>query len=122
MVPRAGIRIKPWRGERERERVRERELVPNTCYCFYPSQVHNHNKIIIKQQQEQEQEKERREREGKDTYLGHEAGEPGLTFPGFNALFYRPCPRGHQRSQLSPIRSIMIQKRSIFNIGLFHDG
>ena len=36
-VPRAGILIKPLRGERERER----EFIPDTCYCFYPSQVHN---------------------------------------------------------------------------------
>ena len=38
-VPRAGILIKPLRGEREREREREREFIPDTC--FYPSQVHN---------------------------------------------------------------------------------
>ena len=49
----------------------------------------------------------RGEREGKETYLGHETGETDLTSPGFSALFYTPCPRGYQRSQLSPIRSIM---------------
>ena len=44
--------------------------------------------------------KERAERE---TYQDMRKEGPFLTFPGFSALFYTICPRGHQRSPLSPI-------------------
>ena len=51
-----------------------------------------------------EEEEKRAER---DTYLGMRREEPLLRFPGFNTLFYTIFPGGHQRSPLSPIRSIM---------------
>ena len=65
--------------------------------------------IIIKAKSKAKQERERGREE--ETYLGHETGEPDLTLSGFNALFYRPCPRGHQRSQLSSIPRKMIYFR-----------
>ena len=54
-----------------------------------------------------ETEHEKKERAERDTYLGMRREEPLLRFPGFNVLFYTTCPGGHQRSPLSPIRSIM---------------
>ena len=54
-----------------------------------------------------ETEQEKKERAERDTYLDMRREEPLLRFPGFNALFYTICPEGHQRSPLSPIRSIM---------------
>ena len=60
----------------------------------------------IKAETEQEK-KKREEREERETYLGMRGHEPLLNYPGFNAFFYTICPGGHQRSQLSPIRSIM---------------
>ena len=56
---------------------------------------------------ETEQGKKREEREEREIYLGMRGHEPLLNYPGFNAFFYTICPGGHQRSQLSPIRSIM---------------
>ena len=56
---------------------------------------------------ETEQEK-RRERAERDTYLASEGERPLLRFPGFSALFYTICAGGHQRSPLSPIRSIVV--------------
>ena len=52
-------------------------------------------------------EQEKKERAERDTYQDMRNERPLLTFPGFNALFYTICPGGHQRSPLSPIRSIM---------------
>ena len=63
--------------------------------------------IIIKQPKAEQSKRRRRERAEKETYLDMRRIEPLLNSPGFNALFYTPCPGGHQRSQLSPIRSIM---------------
>ena len=95
------------------------------CYNALYKQIYivinnnnNNNKTI-----KAEQSKRRRgEREGKETYLDMRRIEPLLNSPGFNALFYTPCPGVHQRSQLSPIRSIMNKNRSIFGIGLLHMG
>ena len=56
---------------------------------------------------EPKQVKKREEREERETYLGMRGHELLLTYPGFNAFFYTNCPRGHLRSQRSPIRSIM---------------
>ena len=107
------MHIKPLRGERERESL---YLIPVTVITLHKYiTIVNNNKRTTRA-------REGEEREGEETYLGHETGEPDLTFPGFSALFYTPCPRGHQRSQLSPIRSFMIRKLSIFNIGLFRKG
>ena len=64
--------------------------------------------IIITTKTKTEQEKRRREeREGKVTYLSMRGHKPLLTYTRFEAFFYTICPGGHQRSQLSPIRSIM---------------
>ena len=63
--------------------------------------------IKAKTEQEKEKREEREEREERETYLGMRGHELLLKYPGFNAFFYTICPGGHQRSQLSPIRSIM---------------
>ena len=63
--------------------------------------------IIIIRTTKAETEQEKKERAERDTYQDMRNEIPLLTFPGFNALFYTTCPGGHQRSPLSPIRSIM---------------
>ena len=62
--------------------------------------------IIIITTTKTEQEKRRREeREGKVTYLSMKGHKLLLTYTRFEAFCYTICPGGHQRSQLSPIRS-----------------
>ena len=66
--------------------------------------------IIIIRTTKTRTEQAKKERAERDTYLDMRNERPLLTFPGFNALFYTICPRGHQRSPLSPIRSIMADR------------
>ena len=58
-----------------------------------------------KTEQEKGRREEREEREGKVTYLSMRGHKLLLTYTRFEAFFYTICPGGHQRSQLSPIRS-----------------
>ena len=60
-----------------------------------------------KTEQEKGRREEREEREGKVTYLSMRGHKLLLTYTRFEAFFYTICPGGHQRSQLSPIRSKM---------------
>ena len=78
--------------------------VPQTSVRRHSNNNNNNNKD---NKSITEQEKEERERAEEETYLDMRGIEPLLKSPGFNALFYTPCPGGHQRSPLSPIRPIM---------------
>ena len=47
---------------------------------------------MIKTTKAEQSKRRRREREGKETYLDMRRNEPLLKSPGFNAIFYTPCP------------------------------